>query len=358
MASLRRPGPTGGAGFKVAHVEAFNEALEYLQREPIDMVLVHGHGLARDALCTTEQLLESAPSTPVVLVIDASDDALAEAALSAGVQDVLIEPETDWRCLHRAIRNAVDRHSLLVLERRSREQAERAIRARDDVIAIVSHDLRAPLNAISMCARGLSDPGTDHAQLGNTILQSAQWTRRVIRDLLDVAAIDSKRLSIVRTPVTSCEVLEAVGVMFQPIARDSGVTLRVSAAASPGCVELDSDRMVQAIGNLVANAIRATPEGGEVTVHCATDEQCNLVFTVQDTGRGIPPAQLATLFDRFERPRERTRTTGLGLTIVKGIVDAHGGTVAVESQVGRGTTFTVVIPCACAPDTPLMPDFV
>jgi signal transduction histidine kinase len=229
--------------------------------------------------------------------------------------------------------------------RAARAAAERAARARDEVLGVVSHDLRTPLGTIAMCARALRDPDADRAELSDVIARSADWSLRVIRDLLDVTAIEAGRLALRPEPMAPDAIVEAVEALFAPLAAAEGVELAREHGGAPRWVDVDVDRLVQALGNLVVNAITFTPRGGRVTVAAGVDGGGAPTFRVSDTGRGIAPDHLPHLFDRTWQARTTGRGgVGLGLAIAKGIVEAHGGTIAVESAPGLGTRFTCTIP--------------
>jgi PAS domain S-box-containing protein len=233
-------------------------------------------------------------------------------------------------------------------------EAQRATRARDELLGIVSHDLRNPLSAISMCASALGEEmataGESLRYMVSAIAESAGWMNRLIQDLLDMASVEMGRLSIDRRAESVDDILTPLEKMFSPPAKDAGVQLAIGAEPSLPTVMADSERVVQVLANLVANAIKFTPSGGEIAVRaeaCPNDPKV-VRFTVRDSGCGIPPEQLPHVFDRFWQARRgaRQRGTGLGLAISKGIVEAHGGTIDAESEVGRGSTFRFTLPVA------------
>jgi signal transduction histidine kinase len=233
-------------------------------------------------------------------------------------------------------------------------EAQRATRARDELLGIVSHDLRNPLSAISMCASALEEemPAAGEASryLVSTIAESAGWMNRLIQDLLDMASVETGRLSMDRNAKSVNDILAPLEKMFSPPAKDAGVHLLIGAESSLPLLMADSERILQVLANLVANAIKFTPAGGEIAVHagaCQNDTKL-VCFTVRDSGCGIPPEQLPHVFDRFWQARRgaRQRGTGLGLAISKGIVEAHGGSMDAESEVGRGSTFRFTLPVA------------
>ena len=231
------------------------------------------------------------------------------------------------------------------------EESQRAIRARDQTIAVVSHDLRNPVNAIRMIAgnvlSGVSEQGDPTVvEYVQVIQQAARQADRLIQDLLDVARIEEGRLRVtpVETPFLPL-LRDALEVML-PIARERGVVLRGDLQPrDDDVVTVDPGRVHQVVSNLVGNAIKFTPRGGEIVLHASLGEQ-GVRVSVRDTGIGIPASSLPHLFDRFWRGREDRRGSGLGLTIAKGIVEAHGGRIWVESATGEGTTVTFELPAS------------
>jgi PAS domain S-box-containing protein len=231
------------------------------------------------------------------------------------------------------------------------EAAQRANRARDEVLGVVSHDLRNPLSAIAMCARVLrhsppDDPAARDDLLG-TISQSTEWMKRLIQDLLDVASIDRGQLSLERQrePVDAM-VTAAVG-MFGLEAHNHGLALEEHVEEGMPPVLADADRVTQVLGNLLRNAVKFTPDGGRITV--AARRQGDLVeLSVADTGRGIEDDAQARIFDRYwhDGSGARAAGTGLGLSIARGIIEAHDGRIWVESRVGVGTTVRFTLPLA------------
>ena len=232
--------------------------------------------------------------------------------------------------------------------------AQRANRARDEVLSVVSHDLRNPISAIAMCARALDEaPPSDEAarkELLVTIRESTQWINRLIQDLLDVAVIESGKLSLqVREQEPAPLVLQARH-MFEVEAADHDIRLDAKIATNLPLLSADGARIVQALGNLLRNAIKFTPNGGNITVGVDARD-ARVQFWVSDSGPGIPVENQARLFDRYWQSSNgaRVRGTGLGLSIAKGIVDAHGGEIWVQSTPGEGSTFTFAIPAATPP---------
>ena len=241
-----------------------------------------------------------------------------------------------------------ERAALLVREREARERAEAAIRTREEVLAIVSHDLRNPLNTIAMGAVALSDFGGDEASRSKYIAmiqRAIQRMNRLIEDLLDVVRLEGgQKLALEPKPLELGPVLGEMCESFRVQAESRSQALSCECAPGLPPVIADRDRLAQVLSNLVGNALKFTPEGGWVTMRAsATDEQVEI--SVQDTGSGISPEDLPRIFDPYWQAGRTARLgAGLGLTIAKGIVEAHGGQIRVDSEPGSGTTFTFSLP--------------
>jgi signal transduction histidine kinase len=229
--------------------------------------------------------------------------------------------------------------------------ARRATRARDEVLGVVSHDLRNPLSAIAMCVRALQEsPPTSAAEreyLLDAISDSTEWMKRLIQDLLDVASIEAGRLSIERRPEEVAPIVQRTLAMFDRAAAERGVTLEARVEESLPAVFGDAGRVLQVLANLVGNALKFTDSGGRVdlTVRSRDGE---VEFSVRDTGPGIPAEHLPHLFELYWHASVTTRSrgSGYGLAIARGIVDAHDGRIWVESTVGEGSTFSFSLPAS------------
>jgi len=226
--------------------------------------------------------------------------------------------------------------------------ARRATSARDEVLAVVSHDLRNPISAIAMCARILREaPPNDLAErdrMLTAITEATAWMQGMIRDLLDVSAIEAGRLSVDRQPAALGPIISTAVGMVRGEVEQRSIGLSVDVPSDLRTVSVDASRIVQVITNLLGNAIKFTDAGGTVVVRAANGPS-SVVVSVEDSGIGIAPEALTRIFDRFwqARPTPR-RGSGLGLAIARGIVEAHGGRIWVESDVGRGSVFSFSLP--------------
>jgi signal transduction histidine kinase len=245
-----------------------------------------------------------------------------------------------------------ERTRLLEAEQQARMDAEAANRLKDEFLATVSHELRTPLTAVLGWVQMLRSgrlPETSRARALETVERNARAQAKLIDDLLDVSRILSGKLNLELSVVSLAGPVEAALEAVRPAAEAKGVQLEASLDAELH-VNGDPTRIQQMAWNLLANAVKFTPAGGRVTV--ALEDQGDAVeLTVKDTGQGIAQAFLPHLFERFRqadaRPSREHGGLGLGLSIVKHLVEAHGGTVSAESEgEGAGSTFRLRLPLA------------
>jgi PAS domain S-box-containing protein len=247
---------------------------------------------------------------------------------------------------------ALENARLYEAERAARAEAEKASRTREDLLAIVSHDLRNPLGTIVTCASWLEGLGranelpTKVRSQVEIIRRAARRMDRLIGDLLDLASIDAGRLLIEGQAYDASELVRECVELLGALADRKGVRLEAPPTSDPLAVICDRDRVLQILSNLVGNAIKFTPEGGRISVDLQRiDDEARI--SVSDTGRGISEEQLPHIFERYwQADRKHRMSVGLGLAIAKGLVEAHRGRLSVTSSVGRGSTFTFTLPLA------------
>jgi PAS domain S-box-containing protein len=250
-----------------------------------------------------------------------------------------------------AVKAEQERGESLRREHEARIQAEEASRLRDEFLATVSHELRTPLNAVVGWSRllrsgQLDQEGKNHAL--EVIERNAWAQKQIIEDLLDVSRIISGKLNLSFVPVDLVLVVRSAIDVVRPAAAAKQIRLDLKSDAAEVTVKGDSDRLQQVAWNLLANAVKFTPSGGAVEVIIGR-EQTHALLNVQDTGPGIPPEFMARVFERFSQAdsssTRRHGGLGLGLAIVRHLVEIHGGTVEVHNRYhGSGAVFTVSLP--------------
>jgi len=350
-----------GLRFELRHAPRLGDALPLLAERAADVVLLDlslpdAHGLE-----TVRRALAAGPETAIVVLTGLDDESVAIQAVQAGAQDYLVKGQVEPGTLSRALRYAMERKRLdaerarlLDAEHQARTAAEAAVRARDEVLRIVAHDIGNSLSAVKIHALVLErtlppgDAGSEARKRTGAIRDLTAQMDRLRQDLLDVAAIEAGRLAV--EPV-EMEVEEVVGVAVDAlaaVAADRGVALTARVAPGLPRAWADRERVLQVLGNLAGNAVKFTPSGGSVTVTAEVDGDAGEVrVRCADTGPGIAGEDLPHVFDRFWQARSTRRAgAGLGLAIAKGIVEAHGGCIWAESTVGEGSTFSFTLPTA------------
>jgi PAS domain S-box-containing protein len=232
------------------------------------------------------------------------------------------------------------------------KRLQRAVRARDETVGVVAHDLRNPVSAVKMLAAALM-AGEEWERLSaerkervRLIREAALQMDRLIQDLLDVTRVESGRLAINPQPLTTVALLDGALQTLRPLVEQAGVTLGTSVPSALPKVSADPERVGQVLSNLIGNSLKFTPAGGRIDVTAARDGDMVRV-SVRDTGAGISREQLPHLFERYWEGTPsaiRSKGAGLGLPISKGIVAAHGGRIWVESEPGQGATFHFTLP--------------
>ncbi len=246
-----------------------------------------------------------------------------------------------------------ERIQLLAREQQARAEAERAIAVRDEVLAAVSHDLKAPLTVISgraqLLARQLKRMNGEQAQQLTGGLREIEASARRMRvwidELVDVARLQvGQELRLNRAPTDLVALAREAAAEYQETSERH--RLRVEAAEPELVGEWDAEHLQRVLANLVSNAIKYSPDGGEVSI-CVERNGAMAVVAVRDYGVGIPPADLPHLFEQFHRASNvvgRIAGTGIGLAASRHIVEQHGGTIEVDTREGIGSTFTVRLP--------------
>jgi signal transduction histidine kinase len=339
------------------------ETLERLADATYDCVLLDYYIPGVDGNALIDAIGEAAPDVPVVIFTGRGDEDVAVELMKAGAADYLPKASLTLERLASSLRHAIGitraaarrrdaeraMRESLELEHEARARAERAKNLRDEVLAIVAHDLRNPLHTILASSSAMLDlplSAAERTRQLEVIRRSANSMNVLISDLLDVASIELGNLSVRREQFAIEEVLEHTVETFDRRAHARGVTLERDVAGALPPVSGDRDRLAQVLSNLLANALKVTPEGGRIRLHAAPVAGA-VEIAIENSGAGIAPENLPHVFDRFWRAdRSQRAGAGLGLAIAKGIVEAHGGRIWVESTPGETTTFHFTVPAA------------
>src|SRR5215510_3188775 len=383
----------GREGLELLRARSGPEALELLLVHDFALALldVQMPGMNGFELAELMRGAERTRRVPIIfLTAAATDEQRCFRGYEAGAVDFLIKPiaphvlrskaevffelyrqRQQVACQRDELRRiAEERERLLAREKQAREQAEAATRAKDEFLAVISHELRSPLNAILGYNRMLRGKLKDSELLNRTcdvIERNARLQLQLIEDLLDTARVISGKLRLEMRLMDIASVVNDALDVVRPTAEAKGVQLRIaeegdtmgeesairnpqSAIEESAVVLGDATRLQQVVWNLLSNAIKFTPKGGRVELGVGRDAELFHIF-ISDTGKGIEPEFLPHVFDRFYQAdgssTRRHGGLGLGLSLVKSLVELHGGEVKAESEgKGRGSTFTVMLPLA------------
>jgi two-component system, OmpR family, sensor histidine kinase BaeS len=234
-------------------------------------------------------------------------------------------------------------------------ELERSNDLRRQMTADIAHDLRTPLSVIMGYTEALSDGKLEGSPEMFAIMHTeSQHLSHLIDDLKTLSLADAGELPLTRQPASPINLLKRTAAAHQVTAEKQSITIRVEAASDLPDIMIDVERMMQVMGNLVGNALRYTPPGGEIVLS-ADSQNRQVRIHVADNGLGIAPEDLPYIFERSfrsDKARVQNGETGLGLAIAKSLVEAHGGTISVESKLNEGTTFTIAVPSTQAPQSP------
>jgi len=234
-------------------------------------------------------------------------------------------------------------------------EMERSNELRRQMTADIAHDLRTPLSVIMGYTEALSDGKLEGSSEMFAIMHTeSQHLGHLIDDLKTLSLADAGELPLTRQPVSPIDLLQRTAAAHQVTAEKQGITIRVVTAADLPDIMIDVERMVQVMGNLISNALRYTSAGGEIVLS-AKSQKSEVNIYVSDNGSGIAPEDLPYIFERSfraDKARVQNGETGLGLAIAKSLVEAHGGSISVESKLNEGTTFTITVPSSQAPQSP------
>lgn len=223
---------------------------------------------------------------------------------------------------------------------------------KDEFVCTASHELRTPLSVIMGAIRLVLDeiPGEiieEQREVLSLAMDGIQRLGRIVDSLLSISKIESGRLELQKAIINICDLIKSTVSDYQPLARDKGIGLDYEVPAEGVNIRLDPDSIEEVLINLISNSLKFAPEGGSIKVVCARRDN-HVLLSVRDSGVGIAEEDVPKLFDKFTQFGRKAgpgeKGTGLGLAITKKLVEMHGGTIGVESEVNKGTTFTISLP--------------
>lgn len=320
----------------LVHVEQLSDALERLQREAFDVILLDLSLPDSQGAETLSRLQGAAPDVPVVVLTGLEDEALGLQMVAAGAQDYLTKGQVESRLLLRTLRYAITRHQ-------SRQE-------RSEMVAMLSHDIKNPLAVILgyadyLLEKNMHRGATSDDDVLPWIKSSALSILALVENYLDFTRLEEEQLTLATQALSISELLHEVGQRYAGEARHQGLTLVLQVPQSLPAINGDRMALDRVFTNLVANGLKYTSKGGQVTVS-AVQRGAEVVIEVADNGPGIAAEELPLLFTKYRRAAatRHKKGTGLGLFITKALVDAHGGRIEVESSLGAGSCFRVSLP--------------
>jgi signal transduction histidine kinase len=348
-------------GCQLVRARSGNEALRCLLKQKFAVMLLDVQMPEMDGYEVARYARDNAHTREVPIIFLTAANQTEAAMLrgyGSGAVDYLLKPfnPSVLRSKVRVFLELASSRQRLALTMReleqARQEAERASRFKSQFLANMSHELRTPLNAIIGFGELLEDP-----QSGSLTPQQSEFLRHIVasgkhlvdlmNDILDLARIEAGRVEIRRERVATASLIESVRDVVRAMAVKKGIDLVCNVDGPLPDAQLDPVRVKQILYNLLSNGIKFTPVPGQVRLNATADDHA-LVLSVQDTGIGIRPSDQARLFHEFERidPERgpRQEGTGLGLALTKKLVELHGGSIEVESEPGKGSTFSVRLP--------------
>jgi signal transduction histidine kinase/ActR/RegA family two-component response regulator len=337
-----------------------------------EVARLRAYEIARDAMTTGVGVLEMAAGHQEALAILLSGAWTPEESLRAAKAsaELLAESLGPFEMAHRGFQEAnasllrvkadlerqiVEREQAEAAARLAGEQAERANTAKSEFLSRMSHELRTPLNAVLGFGQLLEMDPLNEEQRENVeqILKGGKHLLELINEVLDIARIESGRISLSMEPVLVDETVNETVALIQPLAAERGISLHVEVPSGIGYVRADRQRMKQVLLNLLSNGVKYNRQGGSLSLRCVSDPVTGVRMDVRDDGPGISQDGLRRLFVPFDRlgaEQSGVEGTGLGLALSKRLTEAMGGTLEVKSALGKGSTFSLCLPTTDAPE--------
>ena len=343
--AIRRAIEQSGLTTEIDEAKDGDEALAKVAIHRYDCLLLDHDLPGTPGIDLTRKLRAAGNLVPIIYVTGQQNEELLQAAVDAGVTDFFPKGDLSPRRLMLRIRFAIRIGRAEAESARSLNAANQAARARDDVLAVVSHDLRGPLHAISLACEALRDELQPQSMryLG-AIERASARAERLITDLLEASAIENGALTLTRHPVDAAAIIRQAAADHELMVKETGGQINAALSNEQTIVQADRDRVLQVLGNLIGNALKHA-RGTPIEISLARNGK-EAIIAVRDKGPGIPEHEVPHIFDRYWHGRTKKGGAGLGLAIAKGIVDAHGGRIHVASTQGQGAEISFTLPLA------------
>lgn len=344
-----------GATFDIEWVDCVSAGQKRLSAGGIDVVLLDLSLPDSRGLGTFAAVRDRAPEVPVVVLTGLDDETFAVWAVREGAQDYLVKGQVDSNLLARSIRYAIERkrveeklQELYQRERELRKEREEEISKRVEFTRALVHELKTPLTSVMASSELLMAelPEGTLLSLAKNLSRGASNLNKRIDELLDLAKGELGMLDLSCKPVDMLRLLQGIADYMDSTASSHGQSLVLDV---PSCLPLiwgDEERLQQVVLNLLSNAFKFTPEGGRIIMR-VTEQENAVVVDVEDEGRGMTEDEQRRLFEpyhRLEKDRDRLSGLGLGLSLCKTLVELHGGRIWLQSEKGKGSTFSFSIP--------------
>ncbi|HUS29311.1 MAG TPA: ATP-binding protein [Kofleriaceae bacterium] len=343
--AIRRAVEQSGLDAQIDEAADADEALLKVGQATYDCLLLDQDLPGMSGIELTRALRAAKRMMPIVFVTGRQAEEVLIEAIDAGVTDFIPKNDLSPRRVGLRVQFAIRIGKAEAESAQAVRSAREAARARDEVLAVVSHDLRGPLHAISLATEALRDEITGPAQryLG-AIERASQRAERLIADLLEASAIENGALTLARAPVDAGSILKQAAADYELLVKETGARINAHIPDDPILVQADRDRVLQVLSNLIGNSLKHA-KGAPIELVLERREDAAMIL-VRDHGPGIPPSELPHVFDRYWSGRTKKGGAGLGLAIAKGIVSAHGGRIEVDSKQGDGAKFLFTLPLA------------
>jgi signal transduction histidine kinase len=342
------------AGVRISHAATLDDALQCAGNERFDVVLLDLSLADAQGLTALDRIQEKIPQTPIVVLSGLGDQDVAIAAMQRGAQDYIVKDNCTGDLVFRAIRYAIERKRVQVQILAEKERAEVANRTMTEFLANMSHELRTPLNAIIGFSEILKDElygahtAPHYKEYAGSIYGSGQHLLEIINDILDISRIELGKQTVNEKVVPVPELIGTCVRLIDMRAKKGDVNVVLELSPELGAVRADPRMLKQIILNLLANAVKFTPAPGTVRVLTGIAAGGGAWLSVSDTGIGIAeeniPKVVLPFFQVESSMARKFEGTGLGLALVKSMVELHGGTLELVSKVQAGTTVTVRLP--------------